>query len=375
MEETGSTIRLEGISKHYGSVTAVEDISLDVRKGEFLTLLGPSGSGKTTLLRLIAGLEQPDRGRVFIAGRDMTSEPPYRRPVHTVFQNYVLFPHLNVFKNIAFGLEQKRLSRREIERKVKEILDLVHLSGYEHRMPQELSGGEQQRVAVARALVLEPEAVLLDEPLAALDLTLRQEMQSELKRLQRELKISFLLVTHDQQEAMAMSDRIAVIARGRIEQVGTPQEVYERPASAFVANFIGLSNIFDADLEWLDDRCARVTVLGRSIALALDGAVIRTPRVRLVIRPEHLHLRAEAKPASSLLQFQGVIADVLYLGGSTRWRVRVGDMLVTVSEPNRPGVSAERFRVGQTVALCCAPESIVVLPPERRGADEIVASG
>lgn len=362
MDEQNSTIRLERVRKCYGPVAAVEEASLEVKKGEFLTLVGPSGSGKTTLLRLIAGLEKPDRGRVFISGRDVTGEPPYRRPVHTVFQQYVLFPHLNVFKNVAFGLEQKRLPRREIERKVKDILDLVRLSGYERRMPQELSGGEQQRVAVARALVLEPEALLLDEPLAALDLKLRQQMQSELKRLQRELKISFLLVTHDQEEAMVLSDRIAVMTEGRIEQVGTPQEVYERPASSFVANFIGLSNIFETDVYWLDDRHARVMLLGRPVDIPVNGGVARSSRARLAIRPEHIELRAEEPAGSSLVHRRGVIDDALYLGEVTRWQVRVGDAVVTVSQPNRPGSPPERFRIGDAVVLCCAPESIILFP-------------
>lgn len=364
MDEHNSTIGLERVTKWYGSVAAVEEASLEVKRGEFLTLVGPSGSGKTTLLRLIAGLEKPDRGRVFISGRDVTGEPPYRRPVHTVFQQYVLFPHLNVFKNVAFGLEQKRLPRWEIERKVKDILDLVHLSGYERRMPQELSGGEQQRVAVARALVLEPEALLLDEPLAALDLKLRQQMQSELKRLQRELKMTFLLVTHDQEEAMALSDRIAVMTEGRIEQVGTPQEVYERPASSFVANFIGLSNIFETDVHWLDDCRARVMLLGHPVDIPVNGEVARNSRARLAIRPEQIELRTEEPVGSSLVHRRGVIDDALYLGEVTRWQVRVGDTVVTVSQPNRPGSPPERFRIGDAVILCCAPESILLLPWE-----------
>ncbi len=231
-------------------------------------------------------------------------------------------------------------------------------------MPQELSGGEQQRVAVARALVLEPEALLLDEPLAALDLKLRQQMQSELKRLQRELKMSFLLVTHDQEEAMALSDRIAVMTEGRIEQVGTPQEVYERPASSFVANFIGLSNIFETDVYWLDECRARVMLLGRPVDIPVNGGVARSSRGRLAIRPERIELRTEEPAGSSLVHHRGVIDDALYLGEVTRWQVRVGDTVVTVSQPNRPGSPPERFRIGDAVILCCAPESIILLPWE-----------
>ncbi|MCS6816494.1 MAG: ABC transporter ATP-binding protein [Blastocatellia bacterium] len=356
-----SAIRLEGVTKCYGAVTALESVSFEVERGEFLTLLGPSGSGKTTLLRVIAGLERPDAGRVYLGGEDVTELPPYRRRVHTVFQQYVLFPHLNVYKNVAFGLEQKRLSRREIARRVGAALELVRLSGYERRWPHELSGGEQQRVALARALVLEPEALLLDEPLAALDLQLRKEMQRELKRLQREVGISFLLVTHDQEEALALSDRIAVIADGRLQQIGTPREVYERPETAFVATFLGAANVLEAEILHRENGDALLGLCGHTVRVPLNGRRIEGSRAQVAIRPEKIALRARPLRRTDLVQLEGVIEERLYLGEATHWRVRVGEHYVTVTEPNRPGSKTDAFRDGQRVFLCWARESIVVL--------------
>lgn len=356
-----SAIKVDCVTKHYGGVRAVERISLEVRPGEFLTLLGPSGSGKTTLLRLIAGFDRPDEGRIYLSGQDVTDVPPYRRRIHTVFQQYILFPHLNVFKNVAFGLEQKKLPRHEIERRVGQALELVRLTGYERRMPHELSGGEQQRVAVARAIVLEPEALLLDEPLAALDFKLRKEMQLELKRLQRQLNISFLLVTHDQEEAMTMSDRIAVVAAGRLQQVGTPPEVYERPATAFVANFIGISNIFDAEIVWQTALQACVELHGQRLTIPLNGQPVVGPRVRFVVRPERIGLRSRPLAQADWIQLQGMIEEKLYLGDLTHWQVRVGENRITVSEQNRSGPETENFRPGQPVFLGWAPESVVFL--------------
>ncbi|MBI3951212.1 MAG: ABC transporter ATP-binding protein [Acidobacteria bacterium] len=359
--KNSSAIRVDRVTKCYGNVVAAEDVSLEVERGEFLTLLGPSGSGKTTLLRLIAGFDRPDAGRVYLSGQDVTDEPPYRRRIHTVFQQYVLFPHLSVFKNIAFGLEQKTLSKREIERKVGQALELVRLSGYEQRMPHELSGGEQQRVAVARAIVLEPEALLLDEPLAALDFKLRKEMQLELKRLQRQLNISFLLVTHDQEEAMTMSDRIAVMAAGRIQQVGTPQEVYENPETAFIANFIGISNIFEAEVIARNGHQALLELYGQRIEIPMSGKPLAGPRVRFAVRPEKIDLRSQPLNHSGWIQLEGVIEDKVYLGDLTHWQVRVNDSLVTVSEQNGFPLQAEHFRSGQRVFLGWPRESIVFL--------------
>jgi spermidine/putrescine transport system ATP-binding protein len=359
--ENDSAIRVDRVTKRYGSVTAVDDVSLHVERGEFLTLLGPSGSGKTTLLRLIAGFDAPGSGKVYLGPRDVTDQPPYRRPIHTVFQQYVLFPHLNVFKNVAFGLEQKKLSKSDIERKVGEALELVHLSGYERRMPDELSGGQQQRVALARAIVLEPEALLLDEPMAALDFKLRKQMQQELKQLQRQLKMSFLLVTHDQEEAISLSDRIAVMTDGRVQQIGTPQHVYEHPETAFVANFIGISNIFEADVISRNDQRAVVNVYGQPIEIHINGQPLDGPRARFAVRPEKIGLAAESAGHGDGIELQGVVENKSYLGDLTHWQVRVSDMMVTVSEQNHSGWRSERFQHGQPVFLGWAQESMILL--------------
>src|SRR5215813_2050407 len=242
-------VELSSVSKQFGGVTVVDSVSLGVRRGEFLTLLGPSGCGKTTLLRMIAGFERPDSGSVRLGERDVTDVPPFRRDVTTVFQQYALFPHLDVFRNVAFGLQRRRVRREEIATRVKNALEMVKLNGLERRMPSALSGGQQQRVALARALVLEPRILLLDEPLAALDLKLRKQMQIELKALQQRVGISFIYVTHDQEEALTMSDRVAVMNSGRIEQTGSAAEIYERPQNEFVAGFIGVSNILTGTVE------------------------------------------------------------------------------------------------------------------------------
>ena len=246
-ERTDVDVRLEGLRKHYGDVAAVDGVDLDVGRGEFFTMLGPSGSGKTTTLRLIAGFERPDAGAVLLRGRDVTDDPPYARNVNTVFQDYALFPHMSVEENVAYGLKIKRVPAAERRARVEEALATVQLSGFGGRRPGQLSGGQRQRVALARALVNRPQVLLLDEPLGALDLKLRQEMQIELKRIQREVGITFVYVTHDQDEALTMSDRLAVFNRGRIEQVGPPAEVYEHPRTEFVAGFVGVSNLLERD--------------------------------------------------------------------------------------------------------------------------------
>src|SRR6266511_1489138 len=240
-------IRLERVTKMFGETLAVDDLSLDIEEGEFFSMLGPSGCGKTTTLRMIGGFDDPTRGTIYLGGRDVTDLPPYRRDVNTVFQSYALFPHFNVFENVAFGLRRRKVDRSEIERRVKESLELVDLVGFDRRKPGQMSGGQQQRVALARALVNRPKVLLLDEPLGALDLKLRKQMQLELKRIQEEVGITFIYVTHDQEEAMTMSNRLAVMRHGKIQQVGAPAEVYERPASAFVAGFVGVSNLLERD--------------------------------------------------------------------------------------------------------------------------------
>jgi spermidine/putrescine transport system ATP-binding protein len=352
-------VEIQSVTKRFGAVAAVESISLSVCPGEFLTLLGPSGCGKTTLLRLIAGFETPDEGRIILNGLDVTDLPPYRRDVTTVFQHYVLFPHLDVHRNIMFGLERKRVPREAARKRVLECLELVKLTGLESRRPDELSGGQQQRVALARALAPRPRVLLLDEPLAALDLKLRKQMQIELRELQRELGISFVYVTHDQEEAITMSDRVAVMNSGRIEQVGAPRDVYERPRTEFVAGFIGSSNILDA------------TVL-RAIA---DGAVIDLggievessqqanpgEKVRVLIRPERITLREVPSEKQPDLP-RGTVESVVYLGPRTELRIRLaGGQLITVVNQN--SVPPEP---GRTAYLEIDPDSIIVLSNERR---------
>jgi putative spermidine/putrescine transport system ATP-binding protein len=287
-------VRLTGVRKSYGQLAAVAGVDLDVGEGEFFTMLGPSGSGKTTLLRIIAGFERPDAGTVELAGTDVTREPPYGRTVNTVFQDYALFPHMTVVENVEYGLRVRRVARAERRRRAEAALEMVRLSGRGNHKPVQLSGGQRQRVALARAIVNEPEVLLLDEPLGALDLKLRQEMQLELKRIQGEVGITFIYVTHDQEEALAMSDRLAVFNEGRIEQLGTPIDVYEHPASEFVAGFIGVSNLLERD--------------GR----------------RFTIRPEKILLLDQSDKAPRGSHFErGRIDEVIYLGPVTRYVVEL----------------------------------------------------
>ena len=274
-----SAVELRGVTKRFGHHVAVDDVSLEVREGEFLSLLGPSGCGKTTTLRLVAGFERPDAGSIRIGGADVASLPPYRRPVNTVFQSYALFPHLSVLDNVAYGLKQRGVPRRDRGSRAAEMLDVVHLSGVERRKPRHLSGGQQQRVALARALVLNPKVLLLDEPLGALDLKVRRQLQIELKRIQEEVGITFVYVTHDQEEALAMSDRVAVMNDGRIEQLAAPQEIYDRPATEFVAAFIG-------DTNFIGENGRRIAVRPVRLRLARDGEGLEGRVVaRMVIGP------------------------------------------------------------------------------------------
>jgi spermidine/putrescine transport system ATP-binding protein len=351
-------IDIEHVTKRFGEVTAVEDICLQIEQGEFLTLLGPSGCGKTTLLRLIAGFEQPTTGQIRLEGKDVGNLPPHHRNVCTVFQHYALFPHLNVFDNVAFGLERKKIPKQEVQRKIAEALALVQLEGLETRMPQQLSGGQQQRVALARALVLEPRALLLDEPLGALDLKLRKEMQVELKRLQRRLGITFLFVTHDQEEALTMSDRIAVMRQGRIEQLGTPEEVYERPRTEFVADFIGVSNIFTAEVISTDTHTVVAQLYGRTLRWPRPPSFSGSAVVRFTVRPEKIKLMSEPGPE----RVPGIVEERLYLGDSTHWRVRLGDgQIVTVFEQNRSADGRPLYDVGRKVFLHWDESSAVLL--------------
>jgi len=326
-------LRIQGVRKTYGQVVAVDGVDLTVDEGEFFTLLGPSGSGKTTLLRLIAGFERPESGRIELGGRDVTSLPPYLRDTNTVFQDYALFPHMSVAENIAYGLRVKGVGRQARDRRVERALAMVRLSGLGRRRPNQLSGGQRQRVALARAVVNEPEVLLLDEPLGALDLKLRQEMQIELKQIQKEVGITFVYVTHDQEEALTMSDRIAVMTSGHIEQVGSPVEVYEEPATEFVAGFIGISNV-----------------------LQRDG-------VRFVVRPEKIRMLAEGEQAPGGMTVEsGQVEEVVYVGMSTRYVVRLdrGEQLVAVRQ-NMDAVGDARKFEGRPVRLAWTPDHTYVL--------------
>ena len=316
-------VRLEGVSKVFKETVAVDRLTLEIETGEFFSLLGPSGCGKTTTLRMIGGFEEPTEGRVFLGGDDVTDVPAYKRDVNTVFQSYALFPHLNVFENIAFGLRRKKVAKDEIQRRVKEALDLVDLPGHETRKASQLSGGQQQRVALARALVNRPKVLLLDEPLGALDLKLRKQMQLELKRIQSEVGITFIYVTHDQEEAMTMSNRLAVMRSGRVEQIGAPEAVYERPASEFVAGFLGASNLLTGEVK---DSSARFA----TVALG-DGSAVTVPKeqlngtngsVKVGVRPEKIRLQKASAPVpEGWNSVSGLLRVATYVGVSHQFEV------------------------------------------------------
>jgi spermidine/putrescine transport system ATP-binding protein len=348
------------------TVLAVDHIDLEVRDREFFSLLGPSGCGKTTTLRMIGGFEQPSSGLIELQGRDVTWLPPYQRNVNTVFQNYALFPHLTVFDNVAFGLRRKKVDDAEVKARVAEILRIVELPGYERRKPGQLSGGQAQRVALARALVNKPAVLLLDEPLGALDLKLRKQMQVELKRIQQEVGITFIYVTHDQEEAMTMSDRIAVMNHGRYEQLGDPEVLYERPQTRFVAGFLGVSNLLAATPDGSSDGYA-----GYRLA---DGTAVRIPRaivdgtsgpVAIGVRPEKIRLsETSASVAPGLNRLAGTIAHASYLGVSTQYIVALADgHRVTVYEQNvERATKSELWTSGEQVQLSWSPEHSFVVP-------------
>ena len=318
-------VELIGVSKRFEDVVAVDDVSFTVHRGELLTLLGPSGCGKTTTLRMVAGFEQPTAGRTLVEGRDVTYVPPNRRNVGFVFQNYALFPHLSVTDNVAFGLRERKLGRGEIERRVSHYLGLVRLGGFGHRRPRQLSGGQQQRVALARALAIEPTVVLLDEPLGALDRLMREEMQLELRGLLKGLKTTAIFVTHDQDEALSMSDRVAVMNHGRIEQIAPPREIYENPTTAFCASFLGLSNVFHGRVA---DGALEVSSDLRFACAAPAG------ERSVMVRPEHVELTLDDRAGA----VRGRVASIKYLGASTQYRLELpggAKLLATVSGARR----------------------------------------
>src|ERR687888_2475811 len=313
-------VTLVDLVKKFAEVTAVDGVNLEMPSGEFFSMLGPSGCGKTTTLRMIAGFEQPTEGRILLDGNDMAFTPPHKRNVNTVFQSYALFPHLNVFDNVAFGLRRKKVAKHDIRQRVAEALELVQLTGFEKRKPGQMSGGQQQRVALARALVLKPAVLLLDEPLGALDAKLRKALQLELKALQQQVGITFIYVTHDQEEALTMSDRIAVMADGRIEQIGAPQEVYEEPTTTFVADFLGVSNLMAVTAHGESNRRCRVS-LGEFELFASNGDVSTTGETRMVIRPERVHLEAHESTGEN--RIPGMVERVVYLGNANQIIVRL----------------------------------------------------
>jgi putative spermidine/putrescine transport system ATP-binding protein len=335
-------IRVQGLTKRYGDVVAVDGIDLDIPAGEFFTMLGPSGSGKTTTLRMIAGFEIPDEGTIELAGEDVSRLPPYDRPVNTVFQDYALFPHMTVQQNVEYGLAVKRVKKGERREQAGQALEMVRLGGHGERKPSQLSGGQRQRVALARAIVNRPKVLLLDEPLGALDLKLRQEMQIELKSIQREVGITFVYVTHDQEEALTMSDRVAVFNLGRIEQVGPPAEVYEHPGSEFIAGFVGVSNVIERD--------------GR----------------RYTVRPEKITLHMNGRePVPGSHVEQGVVRDVQYVGPVTRYHVTLdrGGELQVLAQNLEEGSSEVLEAKGRRVALEWRPEQESVIDEPEGGTE------
>jgi spermidine/putrescine transport system ATP-binding protein len=352
-------IQLEELTKSFEGVVAVDGIDLHMPPGEFFTMLGPSGCGKTTTLRMIAGFERPTSGRIVLDGTDVARVPPHKRNVNTVFQSYALFPHLDVAGNVAFGLKYQKLGKDEQAKRVGEALELVNLSGFARRKPGQLSGGQQQRVALARALVLRPRVLLLDEPLGALDARLRKNLQVELKALQAELGITFVFVTHDQEEALTMSDRIAVMSDGIVEQAGAPREVYEEPRTVFVADFLGVSNLLAADAVGLDGDACSVRVGDRTFR-AQQGATDSRGEVKVMIRPERVEIEPHAAGGDNRLP--GVVERSVFLGGSHEVHVRVlgGDLVkaTIANDGKRLSVTLEQ---GEAVSLYLPPEGLRVL--------------
>jgi spermidine/putrescine transport system ATP-binding protein len=370
------------VSKHFGDVRAVDDVSFRVRRGEFLSLLGPSGCGKTTSLRMIAGFERPTGGEIFLNGRPVGDTPPYRRNVNTVFQHYALFPHKSVFDNVAFSLRMKRLAAAAIAAGVERMLALVELPGIGRRFPHQLSGGQQQRVALARALINEPTVLLLDEPLGALDLKVRRRMQQELKRIHREVGVTFVYVTHDQEEALTMSDRIAVMNHGRIEQLDTPAAIYERPATRFVANFIGLTNLFPGSVETRDGPRVIVRLDG-GLHVRADAPAATQPgaKIDVAVRPEKIQMALD-RPAAAANALEGTVVDFVYQGAVTEYQVAPasGPAVRVVVQNSREAWEPERVPIGHRVYLSWPEGASLVLPadaadPIETGEDEKLPNG
>jgi putrescine transport system ATP-binding protein len=364
-------LRIEAVAKKFGNFRAVDHVSLDIRSGEFFALLGPSGCGKTTLLRMLAGFETADEGRILLDGRDIAHVLPHERPVNMMFQNYALFPHLSVRDNIAFGLRRARMARADIDARVAEMVALVKLDGLEKRKPDQLSGGQKQRVALARSLARRPQVLLLDEPLAALDKKLRESTQHELMELQRRLGTTFIIVTHDQEEAMTMAGRIGVMDHGRLEQVATPRELYEAPASRWIAEFVGDINLFEGQVEPRQPLtiALRLTITTRdagTIYVAVPRQPVTKTNVCVAIRPEKVKLSRRGPVSSdntqALNRLEGVVTDVSYLGGLTTYKVKLDSgAIVRSSMANTARIDIDAYSPSQRVTAWFTPDDCLVL--------------
>ncbi|MEW6716892.1 MAG: ABC transporter ATP-binding protein [Chloroflexota bacterium] len=358
--DDGYAVELREVTKKFGEVQAVDNVSLQIHDGEFFSLLGPSGCGKTTTLRVIGGFEIPTKGDVLIEGEIQGYKPPFQRPVNTVFQNYALFPHMNVFQNVAFGLQMRKVPKAEIRERVNEALDQVQLLGMGKRKPNQLSGGQQQRIALARALINQPKVLLLDEPLGALDLKLRKAMQLELKALQERVGITFIYVTHDQEEALTMSDRIAVMNFGKVHQIGVPEEIYEKPTNRFVADFIGETNFMSGRISEINPEyvCVMVDETYPVSASPIDGVHVGDT-ITLAVRPEKLTVSSEK---TREVNISGRVEEVIYIGTDIRYVVRVTDNIqLTIREQNSGGLAERRFQPGESVCVGWAKENASLL--------------
>lgn len=354
-------VELRGITKKYDDVTVVDNISLEVNEGEFLSFLGPSGCGKTTTLRIIAGFEEPTKGSVYIKGKLVNEEPPYMRNLGMVFQNYALFPHKTVYNNIAYGLKMRKVDKNEIKQRVEEALDVVRLSGYDDRRPDQLSGGQQQRVALARALVIRPDVLLLDEPLSNLDAKLRKEMRIETKRIQEAVGLTAIYVTHDQTEALAMSDRIAIIEKGRIVQLGVPKDIYERPQGSFVAGFVGESNTIKGKIVSVTDTETEFrSETGLNVTIKTDIGYEPNKKVSLYARIETFEIFSTSPPEAKNT-FEGKVESVSYQGGSTLYGVRLTDGTPIFVESSREKLFGKKIQPRSEVWVTISPSDIIVL--------------
>ncbi len=360
-------VRLVDVTKAFGpDAVAVDHISLEVFDGEFFSLLGPSGCGKTTTLRMIGGFEEPTSGLIELQGQDVTWLPPFKRNVNTVFQNYALFPHLTIYENVAFGLRRRKVSDAEVKKRVPEMLELVELRGFDQRKPAQISGGQAQRVALARALINRPAVLLLDEPLGALDLKLRKQMQVELKRIQQEVGITFIYVTHDQEEAMTMSDRVAVMNRGRYEQLGAPADLYERPATRFVAGFLGASNLLRGRIEGVDGSYTAVRLDGDVVVRVSTSAVAGRGRVDLGVRPEKIRMLETSDPVpAGANTLPGKVRSALYTGVSTQYQVDLtnGSGVVVYEQNLERARTSTQWQVAEEVVLSWSPDDTFAVDP------------